>query len=164
MNRSSCAAISVSILVAFSGTVAFAQTVISAHSGLIHYVEGRVLLDGKPVEVKITNFPEVKENMELRTEEGRAEVLLTPGVFLRLAENSSVRMISNSLVDTRVEVVSGSALVEAGELLANNAVTFESHGAQIAIPKKGLYRIDADSARLQVYDGQAIVSSASEKM
>jgi len=63
MNRSSCAAISVSIVVAFSGTVAFAQTVISAHSGLIHYVEGRVLLDGKPVEVKITNFPEVKENM-----------------------------------------------------------------------------------------------------
>jgi hypothetical protein len=73
MNRSSCAAISVSIFVAFR-TVAFAQTVISAHSGLIHYVEGRVLLDGKPVEVKITNFPEVKENMELRTEDGRAGV------------------------------------------------------------------------------------------
>src|SRR5258705_1387202 len=108
MNRSSCAAISVSIFVAFSGTVAFAQTVISAHSGLIHYAEGRVLLDGKPVEVKITNFPEVKENMELRTEDGRAEVLLNPGVFLRLAENSAVRMVANKLSDTKVEFLSGS--------------------------------------------------------
>src|SRR5713226_3930888 len=103
MNRSSCAAISVSIVVAFSGTVAFAQTVISAHSGLIHYVEGRVLLDGKPVEVKITSFPEIKEGKEFRTEDGRAEVLLNPGVFLRMGENSAIRMVSNKLSDSRVE-------------------------------------------------------------
>ena len=57
MNRLLCSAVSVSSLIAFSGTAAFAQQVISARSGLIHYVEGRVLLDGKPVEVKLSAFP-----------------------------------------------------------------------------------------------------------
>src|SRR5262249_5886273 len=108
MNRSSCAAVSVSILVAFSGTAALGQSVISARTGLIHYVEGRVTLDGKPVEVKVSMFPEVKENMELRTEDGRVEVLLNPGVFLRLAENSAVRMLTNKLSDTKLEFLSGS--------------------------------------------------------
>src|SRR5690242_11182530 len=93
MARSLGAVIGVAALLSLGGGAARAQSVISARSGLIHYVEGRVLLDGKPVEVKITNFPEVKESMELRSEDGRAEVLLNPGVFLRLAENSAVRMV-----------------------------------------------------------------------
>ena len=80
---------------------------ISARSGLIHYVEGQVYLGDQPVETKFGNFPEVKENQQLRTEEGRAEVLLTPGVFLRLGENSSFRMITNRLIDTRLELLSG---------------------------------------------------------
>src|SRR5713101_4978514 len=101
-----------SVLAALGGLPACAQSVISAHSGLVHYVEGRVLLDGKPVEVKITAFPEIKEGKEFRTEDGRAEVLLNPGVFLRMGENSSVRMVSNKLSDTRVEFLSGSVIIE----------------------------------------------------
>src|SRR6266478_4195236 len=163
MNRSSCAAISVSILVAFSGTVAFAQTVISAHSGLIHYVEGRVLLDGKPVEVKITNFPEVKENMELRTEDGRAEVLLNPGVFLRLAENSAVRMVANKLSDTKVEFLSGSALIESSRELSQkeNFVSILYKGAATHLRKSGIYRFDSEPAQFRVYSGEAEVETGS---
>jgi hypothetical protein len=145
--------------VAFCASTAWAQSVISAHSGVVHYIEGDVTIDGTSIHPRFAEFPDLKAGQVLATEEGRVEVLLTPGVFLRLAENSSVRMISNSLVDTRMEVLSGTALVEAGELLANNAITFESHGVRIAIPKKGLYGIDADGARLKVYDGQALVSS-----
>src|SRR5689334_8339432 len=100
-------------LIALSGSAAFAQSVISAHSGLIHYVEGSVLLDSKPVEVKIATFPDLKENSELRSEDGRAEVLLNPGAFLRMGENSSIRMVSNKLTDSRVEFLSGSVVIEA---------------------------------------------------
>src|SRR5712664_4112631 len=103
MNRSLRTVLSASVLIAFAGLPVLAQSVISAHSGLIHYVEGRVLLDGKPVEVKLTAFPELKEKMELRTEDGRAEVLLNPGVFLRLGENSAVRMVTNKLSDSQME-------------------------------------------------------------
>src|SRR5215831_16562499 len=106
--RTLFAGLAVSVLI---GASAFAQSVISAHSGVIHYTEGTVLVGDKVYESKSQEFNELKENSVLKTEEGRAELLLTPGVFLRLGENSSVRMISNHLSDTRVEVLSGEALV-----------------------------------------------------
>ena len=143
-----------------------AQAVISAHSGVIHYVEGDVTIDGAAVHPKFAEFPDVKSGQVLATEEGRAEVLLTPGVFLRLTENSSVRMISNALADTRMEVVSGSVLVEVAELLQNNAIGFDAAGAHVTLAKKGLYRIDASvsPALLRVYDGQAVVTGGSDSL
>ena len=53
-------------------SAAWAQTAISARSGMIHYVEGQVYLGNQAVETKFGHFPEVKENGELRTAEGRA--------------------------------------------------------------------------------------------
>jgi hypothetical protein len=141
-----------------------AQSIISAHSGTIHYIEGDVAIDGNGLHPKFAEFPEVKSGQVLATDEGRAEVLLTPGVFLRLAEKSSVRMLSNALADTRIAVIFGSVLIEAGELLPGNAVSFEVQGARIAIPKKGLYRIDADLARLEVFEGQALVTLDDDKV
>jgi uncharacterized membrane protein YgcG len=130
------------------------QNAISAHSGMIHYVEGRVLLDGQPVEPKATEFPEVKNDQVLSTEEGRTEVLLTPGVFLRLSEDSSFRMISNRLSDTSFEVVSGDALVEVMELLKDNAITVQFKGATASMAKRGLYRFNADKGTVRAYDGE----------
>ncbi len=139
-----------------------AQSVISAHSGVVHYVEGDVSIDGTPVHPKFAEFPDVKTGQLVATAEGRAEILLTPGVFLRIAENSSVRMLSNALADTRLEVVSGSALIEVGELLEHNAISFEASGVHMELAKKGLFRIDATPASLRVYEGQARVASGSE--
>jgi hypothetical protein len=142
------------------GVCALAQSVISARSGLIHYSEGRVLLDDKLVESQFGTFPEVKENKILRTEQGRAEVLLTPGVFLRIGENSSFRMITNRLVDTRLEVLGGSAIVEADDLPKDNAVTVVYKDAAIRVVKKGLYRVDSSPEELWVFDGEALVEAA----
>src|SRR5689334_14654687 len=94
----------------------FAQAVISAKAGTIQYVEGTVLLDNKPVEVTITKFPEIKNGQVLSAEDGRVEVLLAPGTFLRLNEHSSVRMDSNSLVNIKLELLTGTALLEVAEL------------------------------------------------
>ena len=98
----------------------------------------------------------------LAAEEGRAEVLLSPGVFLRLAENSSFRMVSNALSDTRIAVVSGSALIEVADLLPDNAITVEFRDTLIALPKRGLFRIEADIARLRVYEGEALLNPAAD--
>jgi hypothetical protein len=140
---------------------AYSQSVISAHSGVIHYVEGRVLLAGAPVEPKFGQFPEVKNGQELETREGRAEILLTPGVFLRLGENSSVRMISNRLTDTKVEVLTGAALVECAEVLKDNAISLQFGDAEMLLLKHGLYRVDAEPARFRVFDGEAVVRNGS---
>ncbi len=154
--------LALTVLMASSG---WAQLVISAHSGVIQYVEGQVTLDGKTVAPKFAEFPDVKPDQTLAAEDGRAEILLTPGVFLRLAENSSFRMISAKLDNTRVEVLSGSAIVEVGELLQNNAITVKFHNAEIALLKKGLYRVDsADPASLRVYEGEARVTSGSDTL
>lgn len=142
----------------------FAQSVISAHSGVIHYAEGTVLVNDKAYEPKTGEFTELKDSQVLKTEEGRVELLLTPGVFLRAGENSSVRMVSNRLSDTRVEVLQGEALVECDELLKDNQVTMLYKDASVAIAKAGLYRFDSVPGRLRVYDGEAIVKNDSGQL
>jgi hypothetical protein len=78
-----------STLVLSLASIVNAQVAISARSGLVHYAEGDVLLEGNPVDPQPGHFPEIGVGQTLTAEQGRAEVLLTPGVFLRLAENSS---------------------------------------------------------------------------
>ncbi len=136
-----------------------AQTVISARSGLIHYIEGTVYVGDQKVESKFGNFPEVGQNAVLRTTaEGRAEVLLTPGVFLRVGEQSSFRMLENRLTDTRLEFLSGSAEIEADDLPKDNGVTVVYKDFTMSLVKKGLYRLDSYPAALHVFDGEMTVA------
>ncbi len=143
---------------------AWGQSVISAHSGVIHLAEGQVSVDGKDVVQKFGEFGDVKTGQTLTTQEGRAEVLLTPGVFLRVNENSSFRMVSNKLDDTKIEIVSGTAMVQVSQLIEDNAITLLSHDASIALTKKGLYRLDADQARFRVYEGEAKVATPAKNL
>jgi hypothetical protein len=142
--------------------LAAAQEVISAKAGLIHYVQGRVLLDSKAVEPKFGSFPQMHAGSQLRTEEGRAEVLLTPGVFMWVGENSSWRLVSDRLADTRVEVLGGSALIECIELPKENSVTLLYQNAVISLRKGGLYRLNTDPAELRVMEGQAEVQQGGQ--
>ncbi len=156
--------LAVAAVSAFTGLPAFAQALISAKSGLIHYVEGDVRLDGRAVEPKFGQFPQIQERGVLRTEAGRAEVLLSPGVFLRMAENTEIRMISNRITDTRLDLVAGVALIECAEILKGNLLTINVGDATIAIRRDGLYRLDADAAELRVYDGQAAVEQGGQML
>ena len=90
------ASLSVAVL-ALGALPALAQPVISAKSGVVSYVQGTVTVGGVVVKPSETKFPEVKENEILRTEEGRAEVLLTSGTILRTGDNSSFKMLTNRL-------------------------------------------------------------------
>jgi hypothetical protein len=139
----------------------YAQYVISAHSGVVQYVEGTAYVNDNQVDPKFGQFPDIKENQVFRTTEGRAEILLTPGAFLRLAENSSIRMVSNKLTDTRVEVLSGSAMLECPDILKDNAIMLLYQGNTILPVKHGLYRVDAQPARVAVFEGEAIVKGES---
>lgn len=167
--------IAVAVLTLVLAGVAGAQQVISAKSGLINYVEGKVLLDGKPIEKKAgTMPPQVRKDSELRTEDGRAEVLLTPGgvdgpdlslglgVILRQGENSAIRLLSSQVSDPKLEFLSGSILVECAELPKDVAVTIQYHATSIALVKKGVYRVDSEPAALRVYDGEARVDQGGQ--
>src|SRR5689334_14903116 len=94
------------------GTQAFGQSVLTARAGLLHYAEGNVLLDDKIAEVDLATFPSMKAGSVLKTTEGRAEVLLNPGVFLRLGENTTIKLVDGRLDDARVELIEGTAVLE----------------------------------------------------
>jgi hypothetical protein len=159
MHRTLRILLAVLAFLVFGALAALAQNVISAKSGLIHYVEGDVLLSGKKVDVKIGSYPDMADNTELRTAEGRAEILLNPGAFLRIGENSAVRMISARLSDSRIEFLSGQALIECDDLLGDkeNALTIVHNGEEVHLRKNGLYRFDSDPSQLRVYAGEADV-------
>ncbi len=144
---------------ALSAPAAFSQQMISARAGMIHYIEGKVYAGDEKLDGKFGNFPQIKENQVVRTEEGRAEVLLTPGVFLRAGENSSFRMITNRLIDTRLEFLKGTAIVEADDMLKDNSVTIVATDATVHLRKQGVYRFDSEPARLRVFKGAVDVEA-----
>lgn len=161
--RRSCV-FGVAALVGLAGLPAFAQSVISAQSGMVHYVEGRVFLGDQSLKTKFGQFPQIGENQVLRTEEGRAEVLLNPGVFLRVGENSSLRMLSTRLTDSRLELLSGTMLIEAAELDKDSAVTVLYKDAIVSLVKNGLYRFETEPAQLRVFQGEALVEASGQRV
>ena len=148
------------LILAVAGLPAFGQSVVSTHSGVVYFFEGSVFAGGQQLQQKFGKFPDLGEGGELRTEKGRAEVLLTPGVILRVDQNSAIRMISTQLADTRVELTQGSVIVEAGETQPGTAATLSYKNWSVAVAANGVFRIDSDPARVWVYKGEAQVATA----
>jgi hypothetical protein len=138
---------------------------ISAKPGAVNYIEGHVYLDGRALSDKGLREAFLNANDTLSTDLGKAEVLLTPGVFLRIGDNSEVRMVSASLTDTQMEVKRGEAMVEADGLLKDNNIQVLDHGASITIQKNGLYRFTAgDNPAVAVIEGKAAVYLQDKKV
>jgi hypothetical protein len=129
----------------------------SAIPGAVNYVEGQVAVAGQAVTSQSVGSVQMQPNQVLETGQGRAEILLTPGVFLRVGDNSAVRLVSPGLADTRVEVLRGHAIVEVAELFRDNNLWVMLNGASTRLDKQGLYAFNADSHLVQVFDGQATV-------
>ncbi len=139
-----------------------AQAVVSAHAGVINFFEGSAFVNDQPVVSQAGTFSSVKNGETLRTEKGRVEVLLTPGVFLRIDENSAFRMVSDSLTDTRVEFLRGAAILDSNDTHGKIAVTLTYKAHDVRFPKPGVYRIDSDTGVLETYTGEAEISSAGQ--
>ena len=147
-------AVSLSVAVLALGALpALAQPVISAKSGVVSYVVGKVTVGDQLVQPSETKLTEVKENAVLSTEEGRAEVLLTLGTILRIGDNSSFKMLTNRLIDTRVDLLSGTHIVEVAEIQKDNNLTLAVKDATVVITKRGLYRFDVDQNHIKVFEG-----------
>ena len=136
-----------------------AQSVISTHAGVIHFFEGNVYLGDQPLESHLGKYSTIPQGAELRTADGRAEVLLTPGVFLRMGGQTTIRLVANDLADTQVELRTGSVVVDSGEPNPDTSVTLIYKDWRVHFVQKGVYRIDADPPRLSIQQGQAEVSS-----
>jgi hypothetical protein len=99
----------------------------------------------------------LEPGQSITTRHGKTEILLTPGVFLRLGERSSAEMISPSLTNTKVALQQGEALMEVDEIHPQNNIRVAQEGATAQLLKTGLYDFDATHRMIRVIDGQAVV-------
>ncbi len=141
---------------------AVAQYVVSARAGTINFSVGQVSVDDKPVERKSNKFPALKDGQLLRTDNGRAEILLGPGVFLRLGPHAALRMVDSRLPDTQLKIEQGVALVEVIEIPNGSNLHVLLDDTRTAFRGIGLHRFDADSGDLSVYGGHADVSAGAQ--
>jgi FecR protein len=135
--------------------VALAQTANPAVPGTVNYVEGSASIEGRMLNQRSVGSAQLEPGQVLETANGRAEVLLTPGVFLRVGENSAVRMVSPDLLNTRVEVDRGRADIEVDEIHPRNNIEVTEAGANTRLLKNGFYAFDADKHTVRVFKGEA---------
>jgi hypothetical protein len=145
--------------------------VISAKAGGVNAVTGRATMraHGGSEWQLLT----IKEDLEagdiVRTgNDGRVEMLLNPGSYLRIGENSEVELSDNSLQNLEVRLTRGTAIVEAtgfdgAELLIN----ITTPHARLAIVRKGLYRVSVvpgDATELIVRKGRVMLDGSHKKV
>jgi hypothetical protein len=133
--------------------------------GSINYVEGQVRLDGQMLgqDAMGANRSVVNPGQVLETQQGKAEVLLTPGVFLRLGDNTAIRLDSPALTNTRVAVLRGEAMVEVDQLYKENNLQVQAGGATARLVKTGVYAFTSDPAKIRVFDGEAQVNTGDRR-
>src|SRR5258706_2265914 len=128
-----------------------------ARPGSLNYVEGEASIEGQNLGPEAIGKTELQPGQSLETGAGKAEFLLTPGVFLRLGDNSSVTMISPSLTNTELRLDKGEATVEVAQLHPENNIVIAEGGAKVRLTKTGFFAFDADHDLVRVYQGQANV-------
>jgi hypothetical protein len=136
---------------------AFGQTANQARPGTLNYIEGQASIEGRPVTPNSVGNTVLESGQYLSTANGKAEILLTPGVFLRLGNDSTVQMVSPNLTKTEVRLERGHANIEADQLYKQNVILIDLKNGQTQLLQNGLYTFDADSSAVRVFDGKAAV-------
>ena len=123
--------------------------------GSINYVEGQALLNNEALSPSSAGSVALEGGQLLTTHTGKAEVLLTPGIFLRVADNSSVKMISPDLANTSIQLLQGRAMVEVLDIHKENNIRVNLDDVSAQLVNKGLYDFDADHHEVRVFKGTA---------
>lgn len=131
----------------------------TAVPGTINYVEGQVSLDGSALDSKSVGSAQLQSGQTVTTATGKAEFLLTPGVYVRLGDNSTATLISPDLTSTRISVDSGEAMVEVDQLYKQNDISVVQNGVSTGLEKAGLYDFNAANDTVRVFDGKALVQA-----
>ncbi|MFN2531579.1 MAG: FecR domain-containing protein [Pyrinomonadaceae bacterium] len=174
MKKANFWALSIALVLCASCTAAAQNRekfVISAKAGGINAITGRASVHGKGQsewqQLMVTD--DLRAGDTVRTDsDGRVEILLNPGSYLRVGGNSEFELADNSLENLEVRLVQGTAIVEAtgvdGTELMINITT--PH-ARIAIVRHGLYRVNVvpgDNTELIVRKGRVILNDSHTKI
>ncbi len=131
------------------------SNVLNTAPDTLSFVQGTVLLDGNRMAQSNVGNTELSEGQELRTRTGKAEVMLNPGVFLRLNDRSEAKMVAES--PTQVEVQRGEIGIEVDAIESPSVLQVIDDGVTTQLLKKGYYEFNANSPMVKVFSGQAEV-------
>jgi len=129
----------------------------TARPGTLNYVEGQAYIGAQTLNASSIGTVELARNESLETGAGKAEILLTPGVFVRLGDRSSARMLSSGLTNTELELDRGQATVEVADIQWGNQLRIVEDGKATELLKTGLYEFDANQSLVRVFTGQAML-------
>jgi uncharacterized membrane protein YgcG len=137
---------------------------ISAKAGGVNAVLGRVMVtrSGQAPQLLTSQDDLVAGDVVTTGVGSKVEVLLNPGSYLRVAENSEFVLVDNSLDNLLVKLVKGSAIVEAtgmGSLELQIAIATNTQ--RMTIVRPGIYRINAQrgATDLVVRKGRVALSN-----
>ncbi|MDQ3013073.1 MAG: FecR domain-containing protein [Acidobacteriota bacterium] len=158
----------VALALIMMATIASAQHLISSKAGFVNRAEGKVFIlrhDSENGERgRVSLGTQMRDGDRILTEaDSRTELLLSPGSYLRLNENSEVRAVSTSFMQMRFELVKGSVITEVSTsteqvstINKNNPVELITPHGTVSIAKDGLFRFDMAQATtlVQVRQGE----------
>jgi len=119
--------------------------VISAKAGGVNTVNGNVMVARQGQAPQLLSRQDDLSAGDVVTsgQGGQVEVLLNPGSYLRVGENSEFAMVDNSLSNLVVKLTKGSAIIEAtaGED-ADLQINVLANEHRLVIIRSGIYRIN----------------------
>ena len=107
----------------------------------------------------------IKAGGGLRTTgNSRAELLLSPGTYLRVAENSGIQVMGTTYRDMRFRVVRGTVIIESASLNPRiHSLTLAAPSGDLHVQSRGLYRLDVlpgQKPAVSVYKGRVLWAGA----
>jgi hypothetical protein len=156
-------------------SVIFAQNrekfVISAKAGGINAITGQADVHAKGEsewqQLSITDDLEAGDRVRTAND-GRVEILLNPGSYLRVGGDSEIELSNNTLENLELRLLRGTAIVEAtgADGLELN-INISTPHTKLAIVRQGLYRLNVvpnDATELIVRKGRVILSDSHTKV
>jgi len=145
--------------------------VISAKAGVVNIIEGdvnvaRSLPFAAPEAPRtLISGDELNSGDVVNTgATGRVEILLDPGCYLRLGEQSRFVFLFDNIGTAKLKLTRGSAVLEASSV--ENPIFIETPKNTLQIIREGLYRFNVDSdgkAEVAVRKGRALVGATTIK-
>lgn len=137
---------------------------LSAKAGGVNFIAGdvKVRRAGAQDWLSVTVKDDLKDGDSVRTgADGRVEVLLNPGSYLRAGASTEFELTDASLDNLRVRVARGSVVVEAtGYDSLGLSIQISTPQTRVEIVRSGVYRIDVTQMGetvVAVQKGRAIV-------
>jgi len=146
----------VAAFIVAGATFAVAKPTRMPRPGSLNSVQGQVRFDGHRAQARSIRREMLLPRQVIETRQGKAGLLLTPGSFLRVGNNSEVRMLTATFENTRVRLIKGTALLDA-EAGYKNDLAILMDGTRTRIDKKGIYGFNANRETISVLRGKATV-------